>query len=370
MYKLKEINVNKSIALLTLLLAGLSSVTALAAGRAIETVYRLDAETPPANLAIAPNGRMFMSIHPFYGHSDKVVEVHKDGSVSPYPNNAETPEAVKASLELNGVLGLRVDRRGILWLLDAAGDGHSGKIVGWDTVNESLHQVIYLAPPVVRDQPFLNDLAVDRSHDAIYITDTSVAENAALIVVDLTTGHARRVLEGSAFTRPEDIDMVIDGKTVTLAGQPARIGANPITLDASNTWVYFAPMSGTSLYRIHTSALLDESLSADQLEAQVQRYGDKPISDGSTVDSRGNVYITSVTDNSIGVVSADGVYRTLYQDDEISWPDGFSIGPDNQVYLTVNELHRSAVLNGGKDTTKGKFKIMRFAPLAPSETGR
>jgi hypothetical protein len=190
MYKLKEIYVNKSIALLTLLLAGLSSVTALAADRAIETVYRLDAETPPANLAIAPNGRMFMSIHPFYGRNDKVVEIHKDGSVSPYPNKAETPEAVKARLELNGVLGLRVDRRGILWLLDAAGDGHSGKIVGWDTVNESLH------------------------------------------------------------------------------------------------------------------------------------------------------------------------------------PDGFSIGPDDQVYLTVNELHRSAVLNSGKDTTKGKFKIMRFAPLAPSETGR
>jgi sugar lactone lactonase YvrE len=243
-------------------------------------------------------------------------------------------------------------------------------VIGWDTVNERLFKVFYLAPPVALDNSFLNDLAVDLSHNVIYIADTATPGNAALIVLDLDTGQARRLLEGSKYTRPEDIHMVIDGNTVTKEGKPVRIGINPITVDASNTWLYFAPMSARSMYRVRTTDLLDKTLDGTQLAARVERYGDKPISDGSTVDSQGNVYITSVTENGIGVVAADGSYRKLYQSDEISWPDGFAVGADNKIYFTTNELHRSPVFNEGIDATTGKFRIMQFSPLADTIPGR
>ena len=48
-----------------------------------------------------------------------------------------------------------------------------------------------------------------------------------------------------------------------------------------------------------------------ELESHDVRYGSKPISDGITVDNAGNVYVTSITDNSIGVVKPDGKYSTL-----------------------------------------------------------
>ncbi len=336
----------------------------------IETVHTFAADTPPGNIAIGPDGRIFMSVHRFYGQPLRVVEVNPDGSVRPYPTAEWASAPDSQGVGLHGVLGLRADRQGILWMLDGAGEGHAGRIVGWDTKTETLHRIIYLSRPEIVTGSFLNDLAVDREHEAIYISDTATPETAALLVVDLKTGRVRRVLAGSPFTRPENIDIEIDGRVVTRNGAPARIGVNPISIDPTNTWVYFAPMSGRSMYRIRTADLLDESLSAAALEARVERYGDKPISDGSTVDGGGNVYITAITNDAIGVVRPDGSYETLFQRDDFSWPDGFAYGPDNKIYVTINELHRSPVLNEGKNAARGEFKILRFEPLVPGRPGR
>ena len=349
----------------------LAAPIAALAQPALETVARFGPETPPGNLAIGPDGRMFMSLHGFYGQPLRVVEVHQDGSTTPYPNDswARAPE-VAGGPGLYGVLGLNADRQGILWLLDGAGESHAGRLIGWDTRAETLYRVIYLAPPVIGPSPFLNDLAIDRTHERVTITDTSVPESSALIVVDLLTGQARRVLEGSSFTAPEDIDMVIDGRTVTLGGNAVRVGANPITIDPGNNWVYFAPMTGRTMYRVRTTDLYDEGLSPAELEARVERYGAKPISDGSTVDGGGNVYITAVTEDAIGVVRPDGTYEELFRRDDLSWPDGFAYGPDDFIYVAVNELHRSPVLNDGEDGSQGEFQILRFPALVPGAPGR
>lgn len=350
--------------------AALSLTLGTTASAEIETFASFDADMPPGNLAIGPDGRMFMSVHEFYGKALRIVEVMPDGSVTPYPNadwaNAPTGDGPG----LRGVLGLRADREGILWMLDGQGDGHTGRVVGWDTNTETLHKIYYLGQPAAQPTSFLNDLAVDREHNAIYITDTANAETTALIVLDLDTGRARRVLQASAFTVPEDTDMVIDGKTVHLGGAPAKIGANPISIDPTNEWVYFAPMTASAMYRVRTTDLLDEGLSEGDLAARVERYGDKPISDGSTVDAAGNVYITSITQDAVGVTKPDGSYAILYQQDDMSWPDGFAMGVDGYVYVTINELHRSPVLNGGEDATKGEFKIMRFPALGGAVSGR
>ena len=336
----------------------------------IETYAAFSSDMPPGNLAIGPDGRMFMSVHEFYGKDLRIVEVSPDGSTKPYPNEAWANAPQGDGPGLKGVLGLRADREGILWMLDGQADGQTGRIVGWDTNTESLHKIYYIGQPASRPTSFLNDLAVDREHNAIYITDTANAETTALIVLDLATGRARRVLEASPFTVPEPTDMVIDGRVVNLGGAPAHIGANPITIDPTNTWVYFAPMTASAMYRVRTTDLLDETLSPAELEARVERYGDKPISDGSTVDAAGNVYITSITEDAVGVTRPDGTYEILYQQDDMSWPDGFSMGADGYVYVTINELHRSPVLNDGEDATVGEFKIMRFPALGTAVSGR
>ncbi|MEM0968486.1 MAG: L-dopachrome tautomerase-related protein, partial [Verrucomicrobiota bacterium] len=176
--------------------------------------------------------------------------------------------------------------------------------------------------------------------------------------------------DGHQSTIPEDIDMIIDNSLVTLGGEPARVGINPITVDHEGKWLYYGPMSATSLYRVPTAALRDPSLAPEDLANQVERYGDKPISDGSTIDAAGNVYITSVTDASIGVTAADGSYRTLYQSDSLPWPDGFSTGPGGHIYATINALHRSTSLSDGKLDDRSHFRIVKFPALSPVVVGR
>lgn len=338
----------------------------------LEIVAEFPAEHPPGNIAVSPEGRLFMSLHQFYGAPLRVVEVLEDGNVAPYPNQAWSSEPDQAGIGLNTVLGLRCDQDGILWMLDRSeGEGQPGKIVGWDTENEELYQVIYLPQPIIPESPFLNDLAIDLDHNAIYITDTAKGDDSALIVVDLNTGFSRRVLEGDISTRPEDIPIIINERIINIQGEPARIGANPITIDPNNEWVYYAPMSGTSLYRIATADLLDQSLSPAALSSKVERYGDKPICDGITVDGDGNVYITSITENAIGVVDATGKYEILYQDKKLlSWADGMAFSNDNYVYATVSQLQNSPPLNNGDNDFSPPFYLVRFSALASGEVGR
>ncbi len=336
-----------------------------------EVYLEFPKDTPPGNLAIGPDGRMFMSVHEFYGPELRIVEVMPDGTTKPYPTEDWARAPSEDGDGLNGVLGLRADREGILWMLDGQGENQTGRVVGWNTRTEELHAIYYIGQPVARPFSFLNDLAVDREHEAIYISDTANHTESAIIVIDLETGRARRVLEGSAFTKAEDTPMIIDGKEILLGGNPAKIGVNPISIDPTNTWVYFAPMTAASMYRVRTTDLLDESLSDAELAAKVERYGDKPISDGSTVDAAGNVYITAMTDNAIGVTKPDGSYEVLYQSDaDLPWPDGFAMGVDGHVYATINELHRSPVLNGGEDASLGTYRIVRFPALGTGISGR
>ena len=346
--------------------------SAIAQLEELEVVAEFSAEHPPGNIAITPEGRLIMSQHQFYGAPLRVVEVLEDGSVIPFPNEAWGSEPNENGVGLNTVLGLRSDREGTVWMLDrSAGEGQPGKLVGWNTNEDELDRVIYLPQPIIADNPFLNDLAVDLGHNAIYITDTANGDNSALIVVDLYTGFSRRVLEGDISTRPEDLPLIVDERVINVGGEPARIGANPITIDPDNQWVYYGPMSGRSLYRIATEDLLDESLSSEELSSRVERYSDKPICDGITIDGAGNLYITSITDNAIKVVDETGEYRTLYQDEELlSWTDGMAFSPDDYVYVTVSQLQNSPPLNNGENDFQPPFYIVRFPALASGAVGR
>ncbi len=336
----------------------------------LEVVSEFPRDYPPGNIAVTPDGRLVMSLHQFYGTEFKVVEVLPNGSVQPFPNAdwASTPD--ENGIGLNNVLGIRADGDGVVWMLDNPGEGGTGRLVGWDTRSDRLHRIIYLAPPVIPDNTFLNDFAVDLYHDAIYIADTAGGSNSALIVVDLQTGYARRVLEGNPSMQPEDIALVVDGTTTMLGGQEARIGVNPITLDPSNEWVYYGPMSGQSLYRIRTTDLLDTSLSPEALAAQVERFGDRPISDGITIDGGGNIYISDITHDAIGVVDPSGAYQVLYQSEDLSWADGFGFGPDNYIYVTINQLHLSPALNQGEDRSQPPYYLLRFPAIEAGIVGR
>lgn len=348
--------------LITTLLFCVSFLAGAESPTTFEVWHKLDSKVPPANIAATKEGRIFLSTHQAYGSPYKLLEITKDGQFLPYPNE-------QLSKAMFSVLGVVADTKGILWFLDTRWDHHSSRVIGWDTKKEALYREIYISRPHIGGAYILNDLAVDRKNNAIYITDTADAENSALLVVDITTGKVRRVLSGSPFTTPEDKDMVIEGKVLPFGEGAARIGVNPITIDPKNEWVYFAPMTSEALYRVQTKDLLDDRLSEAELRKRVERFADKPMSDGITIDKVGNVYISDITNNALGVVTAKGEYKQLFQDPRLAWVEGFANDGKRGMLATANQLHRSKAFNKTSSSTD-EFYIIRFKPLAHASHGR
>lgn len=341
----------------------------------LEIVARL--EKAPGNITVTPRGQVIFSLHQHFEPDLRVGRLEGNTTIVPFPNEELNGLSGNSPLVLDSVLGIQSDGQGIVWMLDnGLRGGVTPKLVAWDTRQNQLHRVIYLPQPATVESSFVNDLAVRRDGRFIFIADPAGGDTAALIVVDLQTGLARRVLEGHRSVVPEDIDMVIDRVAVEIRRADGsrfrpRVGVNPIALDFDDQWLYYGPMHGTSLYRIRTEDLQNLELTPDQLANRVERYSEKPISDGSSVDRDGNVYISDVTSNAVGVVGADRQYRILFRDDRLlSWPDAFSYGPDGMMYVVANQLHRGPVLNAGQNMARPPFYILRFKPLAPGVVGR
>ncbi|SEK46002.1 Major royal jelly protein [Aquimarina amphilecti] len=323
------------------------------------------------NISFTAKGNLVYSHHPFFEPNIRVVHMDKDTKeITPFPNiEWNTPRDTDENY-LSNVLGVRNDENGVVWMIDMAQRNPvKPKIVGWNTKTDSLEKIYYLDESTVKhSQP--NDMVVDTKHGAFIIADEGIGNggngnSGAFIVVDMKTGKTRRLLEGHRTTRPENNPTIIDGKTLSIDGNPLLVGNDGITADKNFEWIYYGPLNGTKIYRIKTVDLLNEQLSEEELDAKIETYSDKPNNGGMSIDKDDNIYMTAVESKSIVVILAkDRSLATITSDDNMVWPDGVSYNTvDGYMYVSAAQVNLGAAFNDGENKATKPFYIFRFKPI-------
>ena len=334
------------------------TTTPLLAETALEEV--LSYPEPIGNVAVSSDGRVFFTVHPeSRPQGNKLLEWVADAAV-PYPSGTIQPHL------FDTILGLVVDRQNRLWTIDHGNHGFStARLLAFDLQSGDLvhdHEFNAESAPA---GSFLQDIQVSANGEFVFIADASFwRKRPAIVVYDTTTRQSRRVLQSHESVSAENYlirnhtrDMTFLGGLVSLKG-----GVDGIAIDPANDWLYFAAINQDDLYRIPVSVLIDASLPERQIANRVERYSNKPLSDGLSADLQGNIYVTDVEHGAVFIVGPDQQARTLLQSDRIRWADARSFGPDGWLYLADSAIPDQVLRTKAHIRAQGPYSIFRFRP--------
>jgi len=276
-----------------------------------------------------------------------VVEVLPNGTYKPFPDAEWNVynDSVDVATHFVCVQSVYVDDENFLWVLDPANPLFRGAIVGgaklvkFDLTTNTPVQTIIFDESIIRPASYLNDFRIDTKKKIAYITDSGIG---GLVIVDLKTETARRLLENHFSTMSEDVVLTIEGNEWLFpGGVKPQIHSDGIALDNEGDYLYYHALTGRHMYRIKTEYLLDGSLSPDDLGLKVENMGKTGASDGLWCTTDGDILISSIEDNSVKAFGADGNIKIIIQSDKLVWPDSFAEGSDGSIYVTTTQLNRN-----------------------------
>jgi sugar lactone lactonase YvrE len=321
---------------------------------------------PIGNVAVSAAGQIFFTVHPESRQQGNKVLQYVAGAAVPFPDVGSQQRL------FDTVLGIAIDRQNRLWTIDHGNHGmRTARLLAFDLATGELLHDQRFAASIAPAGSYLQDLQVSHDGRTVVIADASFwRKSPALIVYDVGTATARRVLEKHASVSAENYrirnhgsDMTFGGGLVTLKG-----GVDGIAID--DEWLYFGAISGSGLYRIQLSDLTDASAPDAQLAARVERYADKPLSDGLSVDVAGNVYVTDVEHGAVFRIAADREPRTLLSSPRIRWADALSFGPDGWLYIADSALHDVILQSREHIKARGPYTIYRLQTGAEGTPGQ
>jgi sugar lactone lactonase YvrE len=323
---------------------------------------------PIGNVAVSHEGRVFFTVHPeSRPRGNKLLEIVADAAV-PFPDGASQPDL------FNTVLGLVVDERNILWTIDHGNHGtNASRLLAFDLANGEIAHDHYFGEEIAPVGSFLQDLQVSPDGRTIVIADASIwRRTPALIVYDIQQKTARRTLESHESVTPENFlvrnqlkDMTFLGGLVSL-----KAGVDGIAFDLDGTWLYYGAINQSGLFRVRLADLKNADLPPEQLANRVQRFSDKPLSDGLSTDVAGNVYITDVEHSSVFIIGPDRELETLMRSGRIRWADALSFGPGGWLYLADSAIPEQVLQTRSYIKAKGPYHIFRFRPGYDGIPGR
>jgi sugar lactone lactonase YvrE len=299
-------------------------------------------------VAAAPDGRLFVNFPRWTEDAPvSVAEVAKDGSIKPYPDDTwnawRNAEATKMSPGEHFVCVQSVvaDDHGDLWVLDPAAPGlekviaGGPKLVRIELASNKVAQVIRFGEDVALQGSYLNDVRLHPDGHTAFITDSGA--RGSIVVVDLTSGKARSVLDGHPSTQPDKaVDVTIDGKKLQrVDGRGFLVSADGIALSRDGKTLYWQPLTSRTLYSAETAMLMSDE--PEEAGKKVNKVGTSNLADGLLMSRDDRLFLTSPEDNSVKVWDGSRS-RTVVQDPRLRWPDSLAEGPDGSIYVTASHI--------------------------------
>ncbi len=313
---------------------------------------------PIGNVAVSRSGRVFFTVHPESRPQGNKLLEYVNGASVPFPSLRSQKDLFDTPL------GIAIDRFDRLWVIDHGNHGmRPAHIVAIDlATGEILRNQIFdefIAPA----GSILQDLQVSANGHTVVIADASFwLKEPALIVYDVETGDARRVLEGHPSVSAENYLIKTHDHIMEFLGGMIALRGGVAGIAMGKEWLHYGALNGSGLYRVRLKDLRDRSLPASQLATRIERYSDKPLSDGLSIDTSGGVYITDVEHSAIFRVGVDGRLSTLIQSTKIRWPDALSFGPDGYLYVADSALPELILKSTEHIQANGPYRIFRFRP--------
>lgn len=300
------------------------------------------------------DGRAFVGFpKPDGGGGASVVETKPDGSFYAFPDAAWNSWKIgdDAKAKFVRINSLRIGPDGQLWLIDVGSPAMDTatvpggpKLISIDLRSNKVSRVIPL-DDVTKANSFLDDFRFNVTN--VYITDAGAP---ALIVLDLATGKARRVLENHPSTVSRE--MFADGKKLTKPdGSDLKIHADQIEVSPEGNWCYYQPASGP-MSKIDTRLLDDPGVTDAQRAAGVQSFYNTPTTGGTAIDGEGNLYVSDVNTRSLIRISPRGEAKTLLTDNKLIWGDALWIDSIGTLWIPAAQLQLTAGMNKGVSAVK------------------
>lgn len=341
--------------------------TSDAAPAGANSPLRVAAEFPNqqvTGVAVSQTGRVFVNF-PYWsdGHTLSVAELDGNGRPRPFPDENWNRKAAPAADRFVCVQSVYVDDADDLWIVDAGSPKQTGVVEGGakllkvDLATNQVVQTIRFGPDAAPEKSYLNDVRVDTRNNFAFLTDSNLG---AIIVVDLRTGQARRVLDNDPSVKPEpNLALKVEGNVLMdpEKERPLAIASDGIALDPVGGWLYYKALTGRTLYRLPLQDLETEGITSAELVNKVERVGQVPVSDGLEFRD-GHVYVTAIEDGAI--TRYDVVRKTselVVSDPRLKWPDSVAFGPDGRLYVTTSQIHRTPRFNAGATRVEEPYRV-------------
>lgn len=333
-------------------------------------------DTPCNGVSATPDGRLFVLYARVDGSKGPLMVEWNNATRTgtPYPDEewnsyAAGKDPASHFVRINAQ---RVGPDGALWLVDVGATRFGEPVIypgGPKLVQVNLTsnavQRVYPMGNVTLANSLLDDVRFNPAAGMAYVTD---AGEPALIVVDLVSGRAARVLEGDRSTRAF-IPSSGEGTLLRIGDNFAYFHADQLEVSPDGRHLYYEPASG-GLWRVETrylDAALYNASEADALSSRVEPFARTPATAGTAIDAAGTIYNSDTDRQTILSIAPNGTMSELVRDPRLLWADAMWIDGHGKLWVPAAQVNRGVQFqNGTNKITKPLYVFTIDIGVGPS----